>query len=451
MASTPSSPVLCPLNVLEDRAVWSPQITTSSRVSVRPAFWVTTLALVAFAIKIFIALNTFGTNDVAAFYTFSRSLADHGLEWTYRNGIVWFSARTTYVLPIFNHPPLTAYYLQLIGYLAHERIFQSCGLTFPFLLRLPGIVADFIVVLVLVRLSATSARFRIPTWALALFAISPVSVMVSGFHGNTDPVVVMFLVLAAYMCLCERPVLCGIFFALSCQVKVIPLLLLPIIFFFWLARGAAMRFTIPFVLLCVTMWAEPLVKFPTLFLKNVLFYGSFWGGWGITYWLRLTGWQQFNGAGAFYLPPAAAATGFLLKLGIVAAVLLIAWRRRSLKGCAVIDSIAYAWIIFFVFSPGVCVQYLVWLAPFVLVLSPVFYGWLAASSSLFLFFFYNVTAGGFPWYFAMSTNKLNTVWTPWSLWPWAVLIAGLIISWKNARRRYPSLRLLCLDALPMRP
>jgi hypothetical protein len=94
---------------------------------------------------------------------------------------------------------------------------------------------------------------------------------------------------------------------------------------------------------------------------------------------------------------------------------------------------------------------MVWLAPFVLVLSPVFYGWLAASSSLFLFFFYNVTAGEFPWYGALSTSNLYTVWTPWSLWPWAVLIAGLIIFWKNARRRYPSLRLLSLDTLPVRP
>jgi len=53
----------------------------------------------------------------------------------------------------------------------------------------------------------------------------------------------------------------------------------------------------------------------------------------------------------------------------------------------------------------------------VLVLSPVFYGWLAASSSLFLFFFYNVTAGQLPWYGALSTSNLYTVWTPWSLWP----------------------------------
>ena len=413
-----------------------------ARAAIRPAFWITALALAAAALKIAIALNTFGTNDVAAFYMFARSLADHGLEWTYRNGVVWFSG-----FPVFNHPPLIAYYLELIGHLSHQEICRSYGLTFPFLLRLPGIVADFIIVLVLVRLSKTNLQPRIPTWALALFAVSPVSVMVSGFHGNTDPVMVMFLVLAAYMCLRERPVLCGIFFALSCQIKVIPLLLLPILFFFWLARRAALRFTIPFLLLCVTMWVQPLLKFPSLFLKNVLGYGSYWGTWGITYWLRLTQWPQFNGAVAFNLPWAPAAIVFSLKVGIIAAVLMIAWRRRYLPGRAVIDSIAYAWIIFFIFAPGIAVQYMVWLAPFVLILSPTLYAWLVASSSIFLFFFYNTIAGGLPWHIAISRNNLNLVWAPWSLWPWMTLIFGMILLWKKAAAIDPSLRLFSFQTL----
>src|SRR5438309_699018 len=133
----------------------------------------------------------------------------------------------------------------------------------------------------------------------------------------------------------------------------------------------------------------------------------------------------------YHFPPMQSFVATLLKLIIIAAVLMIAWRRRNLGERALLDSLAYAWIVFFVFSPAVCAQYMVWLAPFVLVLSPVFYGWLAASSSLFLFFFYDVTAGGLPWYFAMSTNKLNAGWTPWSLWPWATLLIGLIVFWKR--------------------
>jgi len=113
----------------------------------------------------------------------------------------------------------------------------------------------------------------------------------------------------------------------------------------------------------------------------------------------------------------------------------------------VIDSIAYAWIIFFVFAPSVSVQYMVWLAPFVLILSPSLSAWLVVSSSIFLFFFYDTVAGGLPWFIAISRNNLNLVWTPWSLWPWATLIFGMILLWKKAVTSDPSLRLFSLQTL----
>ena len=392
--------------------------------------------LVAFFLKLAIAYNTFGTNDVASFYMFAGSLRDHGLEWTYRNGVIFFSN-----FPVFNHPPLTGYYLELIGDLSKNPLVRDYGITFPFLVRLPGIVSDLIAVFVLIQIRDISPQRQIPTWAVVLFALSPVSVMVSGFHGNTDSVMAMFLLLAAYMCLRERPHLCGIFFAISCQIKIIPLLLLPIAFFFWLNRRAPMRFIIPFVLLTVAFWIQPLVKFPALFWRNVFSYNSYWGSWGISYWLKLTQWPQFNG-GFFNLPTAAAIVAWILKAGIICAVMMIAWRRRHESGRAVVDSFAYAWIIFFVFAPGVCPQYMVWLAPFVLLLSPTFYGWLTISSSIALFFLYNGLTGGLPWYIGIARNNADGLsqLAPWALLPWAALISGLIVFWRSVLPPQPSLR-----------
>src|SRR5256886_11390240 len=128
------------------------------------------LALVAMTVKLAIAYNTIGTNDAVFFYGFARVLSEHGLQWTYEHS------------RYFNHPPLTAYFLRGIFLLTEQRWCQDLGIHFPFLLRLPGIVADFLVVLVLLQFRKID--IRIPTWALALFAFSPVSLMVSGFHGN---------------------------------------------------------------------------------------------------------------------------------------------------------------------------------------------------------------------------------------------------------------------------
>jgi uncharacterized membrane protein len=400
-------------------------------------------ALVALFLKLVIAYSTLGTNDAVTFYGFARSLSDHGLEWTYRQGVVWLASA-----PIFNHPPITAYFLRFIHGLAHDETLRSVGITFPFLLRVPGIIADFVVVLVLLLIWRKDTRLRRHGWALMLLALSPVSLMVSGFHGNTDPVMVMFFVLAAYMCVKERPWLCGLFFALSCQIKIIPLLFLPVLFFFWLHRRNIGPFLVPFVFASIVLWSEPLLNFPTLFIKNVLAYGSFWGIWGITYWLRMTGTPAFSWVWFVDFSDAQTAVVTVLKMLIVASIFIIAWRRRALGGRALIESIAYGWVIFFVFSPGVCAQYMVWLAPFILVLSPTFYAWLTATSSLFLFFFYTVTARGFPWYLAISSNQLNTVWTPWTIWPWAALIVGMILLWRKALKADPTLSLFSLKTLP---
>lgn len=390
-------------------------------------------ALVAFIIKLAIAYNTFGTNDVAAFYMFAGSLHEHGLEWTYRNGVIFFSN-----FPVFNHPPLTAYYLELIGELSKNPLLQDCGVTFPFLLRLPGIAADLISVLIVMRIGDRISNRPIPFWAMLLFALSPISIMVSGFHGNSDPVMTMFLLAAAYMCVRQRPVLCGILFALSCQIKIIPLLLLPIPFFFWLKRGMAWRFIIPLLIVNVALWIQPLTKFPALFFRNVFSYNSYWGGWGISYWLKLTHWSQFGG-NFFNLPLAAAIVAGFLKVGIICAAIAIAWRRRHLSEDAILDSFSYAWIIFFVFAPSICPQYLVWLAPFVLLSWPKFYGWLTAAMALALFFFYNNLTGGLPWYIGIARNNSNgaTSTDAWMLWPWATLFAGLIFLWRNAFHSHP--------------
>ena len=102
------------------------------------------LALVAMTLKLAIAYNTIGTNDAVFFYGFAKVLSEHGLEWTYQHS------------RYFNHPPLTAYYLRGIFALTEQRWCQELGLHFPFLLRLPGIIADFLVVLVLFATVAQS-------------------------------------------------------------------------------------------------------------------------------------------------------------------------------------------------------------------------------------------------------------------------------------------------------
>ncbi len=402
--------------------------------------WLDSSVLIAAAIallfKIAIAFNTFGTNDTVEFYRFAAELKRNGLKETYLHQVS------------FNHPPLVAHYLTAIYDLDHQPLAQKNGITFPFLLRLPGIVADLVVVCALLALKKQQPQLRIPTWALLLLAISPVSLMVSSFHGNTDSVMVMFLVLAACQCVRNQPIWCGIFFALSCQIKIVPLLCLPVFLFVWLERRQSLSFVLPLLLMTIALWSEPLVHYPLAYVRNVFGYGSFWGLWGVTYWLRQTGWSEFSRASFYGFSVAQEIIVSLLKLIIMAAVMVLAWRRRKMtSGRALFASLAYTWVIFFVLSPGIGAQYLVWAAPFILVLSPQLYAFFTAGSSLFLFFFYNIICRGLPWYGGMSNGDFKTDWAPWSIWPWAVLIIGAGFLWRQRRLERPSLRLFSFEAV----
>lgn len=398
--------------------------------------WVVIAAAIALAFKVAIAFNTLGTNDVVEFYRFAAELKQNGLKQTYLQQAS------------FNHPPLVARYLIAIYDACHSHFALENGITFPLLLRLPGIVADFVVACALLAIKKREPRLRIPTWALFLLAVSPVSLMVSGYHGNTDPIMVMFLVLAACQCVRNKPIWCGIFFALSFQVKIVPLLCLPVFLLLWRQRRSLRLFVLPLLLTTFICWSEPLFHYPLAYAKNVFGYGSFWGLWGITYWLRQTGWSEFSRASFYDLSIAQNLIVSLLKLTIIVAVIILAWRRRKMtSGRALFASLAYTWMIFFLVSPGVGAQYLVWAAPFILVLSPQFYAFFTAGSSLFLFFFYNTISRGLPWYGGLSNGNFKMDWTPWSIWPWAILIVASVVLWKKSRRDHPSLRLLSLEAI----
>jgi len=94
---------------------------------------------------------------------------------------------------------------------------------------------------------------------------------------------------------------------------------------------------------------------------------------------------------------------------------------------------------------------MVWLMPFLVLLSPPLFAYLTLASSLFLFFFYNINSDAFPWYFVLSKYRPNSDWVPWSLWPWAILIAGIIVLWKGAVRSESSLSLFSFEPILVKP
>jgi len=129
----------------------------------------------------------------------------------------------------YNHPPLIGWMLVVINDLVSHRF------NFPFLIRVPASVADVVTTLLIFELLRVRRSLREATAAALLVACSPVLFIISGFHGNTDPVFVMFTLLSVYL-LINRPwpalpwvssALAGVAFAVAVSVKLVPIVVLP--------------------------------------------------------------------------------------------------------------------------------------------------------------------------------------------------------------------------------
>src|ERR1035438_9344951 len=134
-------------------------------------------ALLALAVKLLLAVKTYGSNDVYLYDQFSF--------WTRYLGVFEYQ-----IDPTFNHPPSMIYFLHFLSWLA-----GSTGLPFSFWIRLPSILADTGTLWLVWKMLPKDRSF----WPLLLLACSPTLILISGFHGNTDSVVMFLVVLCVFL------------------------------------------------------------------------------------------------------------------------------------------------------------------------------------------------------------------------------------------------------------
>jgi uncharacterized membrane protein len=391
----------------------------------KPEYLVLLIALLAMAAKLYCAFTTVGTIDVLLFRDFARGVSDLGVVGMYND-------------PTFNHPPLLGTYL---GFIHDWAVDQP--LRFPAYLRLPTIVADLLTVLVMLWVRRKTGR---PSWwALGLLAASPISFMVSGYHGNFDGLIALGVALTAAACVGEQPMACGLLLGLTCQVKIIPALLGPIFFFYWLHRGKGRQFAIGIVSIVVAGWMVPLCAAPVQFLKHVIAYNSVWGWWGLSYLIHLMGGPGVAPAPTSPRTVLEIALTLAFKVTIVAGVIILAWKRRKVRSDEVFATVAFAWAIFLVMAPGFGVQYLVWISPVLLMHSERWFAAYTAAASSALFVFYNTVSFGMPWNRGFHLGSTMNQWEPWLLLPWGVLLALLAAStgaWRGSEQTMPAESLL---------
>jgi len=376
------------------------------------------LIVLSFVARFAISACSIGTSDIPSFNRFAWSIDRDGLLATYRNDVE------------FNHPPIPPYWawlaMRITRPLLHNPNPNLVWLAFAFVFRLPVILADAGSAWLLWKIWKKRASEIGALKTVALYAWCPAAILVSAYHGNTDPIYAFFCLLSVYFIEDrDAPFLGGLALAAAINIKLVPvLLILPLALS--LRRWSDLFKFIGGLVPGVLPFVPPLLFATSSFAHNALAYKSRMELWGIGYFL-------LAGAPEGATPQAVIAYrdgGRYLLLALVVGWSLIAriWRRWNRYEIATVT-----FALFLVFAPGFGVQYLVILLPLMFAARPRIAAIYGLFAGLFLLATYFVFWDGeFP---LSSLVNLKTFPTPLGgagLPAWGMLICySVIASWRG--------------------
>jgi Dolichyl-phosphate-mannose-protein mannosyltransferase len=341
--------------------------------SARARTTVIVIALLVLIPKLVIAAGTGGTDDVFSWIAFAEGVGLKGPLAVYE----------LHFVTVYNHPPLVGYFLEVVNALA------KVGVPVKFTIRALASIADVASAVLVFELLRTRRSLAIATMSGILVATSPVLFLVSGFHGNTDAIFLMLVLLSAFLLIDKRlGLLGGCALALALGVKLVPVVVLPTLVVYLLRRdrGRLVHASAGFAAVLLITWVPAVLREWGSLTRDVIGYSGVavrqWGLVQFGYWASNANMITFL------------IDGRILSVAICALVpALLLWRRPD----RVVEALGLCLVGFLVLSPAFGVQYLAW--PLAAAFLVDF--WLAVVynilGGLFLYNIYDYWSGGLPW------------------------------------------------------
>ena len=293
-------------------------------------------------------------------------------------------------------------------------------------IKLPGLAGEALVMWTLWRFVGLRS--------FAVYAWLPAPILVSSFHGSTDCLYAALVLVAALAFDRERYFLSGLLWSASLNVKLLPLILIPLVFLGVPNRRALLRLAAGFAL-GMTPFLPPALTAGKAMYQNMIVYNSRPENWGlmallnrgiaspVLRWVCVPLREWWMAAGRYVV--------FLAVMGVA---LLSRCRRKMLM----MKQAALGAALFLVLAPGFAVQYVVFAAPLLCVVdSPegVRWGW---ASGVFI--------GAVYWMFRVSWMPLQSTLVGLYQFPatvlgmvaWAVLVHFTWAHTRTAWMRRPS-------------
>lgn len=369
----------------------------------RSTIW--SILLFGTVLRVAIVAGSIGTNDVYNWLQFDNLLGEVGISDAYGHH------------PELNHPPLMLVILHGLS-----RLSSLTGIQLTDLLRLLQTAADALAYFVLLFLGRELFPPRLATTPAFVLMLAPISMFISGFHANSDPLMISLVLLAVGFFVADRSFLSGIALGLACGIKILPLLVVP--FFFLLSRRAdRVRFILGLASSLAGIFLPLLVTGGTGPLRQIFGYSGLTGEWGLIPTLLLLN-QRFPDAltSTALFKAAVIYNDYGRSITVAGLFILYAWCLRLVgseeRERMLISFIGLTFLLFLALTPSYGVQYLVWPVAFLsFLLSFRTAIALIAVLSAYVFLTYTIWSGGFPWWYADSIR--------YSPLKYVILLAGI--------------------------
>ena len=241
--------------------------------------------------------------------------------------------------------------------------------------KLPAIAGDIFAALLLFAIARRQKHPRPWLWP-AIYLLNPVTVMLSAYHGNVDPLLAALMLWALDLRWRERSLAVGAVLAVAITIKptavlALPVLLLP------LARRGVLRASLA-VLLTSAAICLPFALVNPMFARVLITYSGNYGNWGIPLVLRQSErvLRQLGHQNAGVVTALKIANDFVASYGrYLLLAILIAWFAYVLRRAAPTTFsqsarlLAATYLLFYVFATGFGAQYLSLALPFLLIAS----------------------------------------------------------------------------------
>lgn len=351
-----------------------------SALTQRERYLLGALLALALVVRGWILSQSIGSNDAPTWQEFAGSIAQHGLLQTYRD------------IDYFNHPPLMGWFSWLA-----LRLSAFLHVEFSAVFKAPVIVIDLASAWLL-WLRWRERGEREASKVALLFAFNLVSILVSAYHGNTDCMFATLCLASALALSREQWGWAGLALGAAINVKIVPLMLLPVFVPMLPSRRALLRFGLG-AAVCALPFVPVLRIWPT-FYRNVFAYNSMPYEWGIPLLIQST--QQTLPRLATWLRLHYDPNARFVILGVMVLIGALQRWRRQLNA---FEAGALGLSAFLVLSPGFGVQYLAWVVPLLFAAHPRAAFAYSAHGGLFAFLIYYLFwTGTHPWYSNFGDN-----------------------------------------------